>query len=524
MTCGPPRSLRRRLGRAVAAAAGACLLSHAPSSAERYAHGANIGWVDTTPGAAAGLAIGSTFLAGRIYSANCGWIDLGDGSPADGASYSNSSAADFGVNHAAGALSGFAYGANIGWINFGWANGNDPNRPFLDLVTGAASGYVWGANVGWISLQDLLVPGVAPAVSRDRGLGPVTAGSAFGLFVTATRHEQLRFQWQRDGVPIPEATGDTLRFPSVQRFHAGDYTVVITRADSSTLMVGGESLVVAAPAPSSSRLTNLSTRAVSLTGADVLIPGFVIEGNATKRLLLRVVGPTLGGFGVEGYLDNPRLTLKRSDDAGTVEVAANDDWASSPDAGDIAALSGALGAFDLDPGSADAVVVADVSPGAYTIVADGVDGSTGIALVELYDADSGQPPSGVVNISARSFVGIGAQAPIPGFVISGDGPRTVLVRAVGPALADYGVQGALPDPRLTVFSGDIQLFGNDDWGSEADAEETAAAAGLVGAFELPDGSKDAAMVVTLAPGAYTMVVDDAAGATGIALVEVYLVP
>lgn len=119
----------------------------------KYAYGANIGWMDWSGGTgqtATGAVIGAYVCSGYIYSANVGWINLGSGTPANGINYQNTAANDFGVNmDGYGNLRGYAYGANIGWINF-----ESTGAPTVNLVTGALSGYVWSANCGWISLAN----------------------------------------------------------------------------------------------------------------------------------------------------------------------------------------------------------------------------------------------------------------------------------------------------------------------------------------------------------------------------------
>ncbi len=116
----------------------------------KYAYGANTGWLDWTGDSANGAVISQYFCSGYIYSANVGWINLGSGAPANGIQYQNNSATDYGVNlDGLGNLRGYAYGANIGWINFE-ANGT----PAINLSTGNLSGYVWSANCGWISLSN----------------------------------------------------------------------------------------------------------------------------------------------------------------------------------------------------------------------------------------------------------------------------------------------------------------------------------------------------------------------------------
>ena len=123
------------------------------ASDKPHAWSANSGWINLRGDITNGVLVGDSFLSGHAWSGNAGWIQFGDGTPANLHTYSNASAADFGVNHdGAGNLSGLAYGANIGWINFGWASANDPNRPRFSLVTGDFSGYAWSANTGWIDL------------------------------------------------------------------------------------------------------------------------------------------------------------------------------------------------------------------------------------------------------------------------------------------------------------------------------------------------------------------------------------
>ena len=122
------------------------------NSGNPFAYGANVGWVNFRGDVANGAVIGRFFSTGYLWSPNVGWIRLGSGAPANGWSYANDSATDWGVNlDAEGNLSGYAYGANVGWINF--QHGQAGHAPKIDLSTGALSGYVYGANIGWIQLD-----------------------------------------------------------------------------------------------------------------------------------------------------------------------------------------------------------------------------------------------------------------------------------------------------------------------------------------------------------------------------------
>ncbi len=133
----------------------------------------------------------------------------------------------------------------------------------------------------------------------------------------------------------------------------------------------------------------------------------------------------------------------------------------------------------------------------------------------------------LINLATRAYVGTGEQVLIGGFVVRGTRPKTMLIRAAGPALSLFGVPNALGDPELRVFGGNLQLAVNDNWGSPvgdgrvAASGEIAAAAVQTGAFPFAAGSADAAVLVTLPPGAYSAVVEGARGTTGIGLMEAY---
>lgn len=117
----------------------------------RYAYAANTGWIDARADTTNGAVIGRYVCSNYLYAANTGWIHLGSGSPANGISYGNASATDYGVNVSPyGLLTGYAWGANTGWITFEQTYG----KPSVDLKTGVLLGYAWSANTGWISLSN----------------------------------------------------------------------------------------------------------------------------------------------------------------------------------------------------------------------------------------------------------------------------------------------------------------------------------------------------------------------------------
>lgn len=266
------------------------------------------------------------------------------------------------------------------------------------------------------------------------------------------------------------------------------------------------------------RLVNLAARALVGQGDQILIPGFVIGGTQPKRLLIRAAGPALAGFGVEGTLSDPAMELLN---ASSTVVATNDNWGSSANSAAIASTAATVGAFAFAAGSRDAAALVTLQPGAYTVKTTGVGDATGVALVEVYDVPEQGNNSRLINIAARAQVGTGANILIPGIVIQGNSPKTVLVRAVGPGLGVFGVTGTLANPRLRIFRGDTMLHENDDWGQSANASLVSSAASSVGAFAIAPGSRDAALLVTLPPGAYTAQVSGVDGGSGVAIVEVY---
>jgi len=269
--------------------------------------------------------------------------------------------------------------------------------------------------------------------------------------------------------------------------------------------------------PATGRLINLSSLARSGTGDGTLIVGFTVQGAPERAFLIRGVGPSLAGFGVTGFALNPRLRLYQ----GASLLAENDDWHAGPSgAGGIAAVSSRVGAFPLAEGSADAALLATVGPGSYTVHVE-AGGADGLALAEIYDAGTSAVAS-LSNLAVRSTLDAAGGALTVGFVIDGNAPRRLLVRAIGPGLAPFGVAGVVADPRLIVRREATVVAENDNWNADEASGIPVAARG-VGAFSLPAGSKDAVLLLTLAPGAYTAQMTAASGGGG-GLVEVYQLP
>jgi hypothetical protein len=283
------------------------------------------------------------------------------------------------------------------------------------------------------------------------------------------------------------------------------------------------------------RLLNMSTRSLVGTGSQVPIAGLVIGGTVPKTVLIRAIGPGLSPYVPpqerDGLLADPAFEVFGKVDGADTSLATNDDWHADPD--DVAAIRGAeavTGAFALPDDSADAALLISLAPGTYTVVARGGAGTTGVALVEVYELPAVPvPATRLVNLSTRGVVGGDAAVMIGGFVVQGNSPKRVLVRGIGPGIAPYLPEDERPlvlaDPQLRL----VDVTGTtvavcDDWEEAGTGELVAAAALSVGAFDLPDGSKDAAMVVTLPPGSYTALLSGVGTTAGIGIVEVYELP
>lgn len=295
-------------------------------------------------------------------------------------------------------------------------------------------------------------------------------------------------------------------------------TTIHDSAWSST--AGALSLTRARSPAASARLSNVSIRASAGTGADTLIAGAAIQGAGTLPVLVRAIGPGLTQFGVARTLLDPRLEIYRS------EVLAAQTNTTGPD---IAAASAYVGAFpplerSTSAASSDAALVGQATSGTLTAHCSSASGTPGIALLEFYDA-SGASTSGsarFVNLSSRARVDAGEGLIVVGFVVSGPGSVTLLLRGVGPTLQQFGVADFLRDPLIELYAGATRIAGNDNWRA-VDASEFARleeARAAVGAFALGSTS-DAAMLVTLPAGSYTLQVRDAAGRSGIALAEIH---
>lgn len=357
----------------------------------------------------------------------------------------------------------------------------------------------------------------APAIQGQSTAVDAPAGTHVLLVVDATAEPAPAYQWTKDGSPLPGATAATLALPLVTARDAGTYAVEVANASGRASSRPIPVRVTAA----AGRLLNVATRARAGSGERALLAGFTLRGTSTKAVLVRAAGPALAAFGLTDALPNPRLVVRRD---GAV-VAENDDWSEAD-----AAVHAAAGAFPFAARSRDAALVATLAPGGYTAEVTGPAGedATGTALVEVYELGPTAPR--LVNLSTRAFVGTAEGILIPGVVVGAAAgmPGSVpvlLVRAVGPGLAAFGLRDTVALPELTVRSADGTIIArNLGWQGAPNRDALVAATSAVGAFPLDPASADSALLLALPPGAYTLQVRGADQGTGIALVEVYELP
>jgi hypothetical protein len=281
-------------------------------------------------------------------------------------------------------------------------------------------------------------------------------------------------------------------------------------ADGYFLMARGDTVfakgfdVYADPA---AQAINISTRLLVQAGDSVGIAGFIITGNAPKRLLLRGIGPSLTGFGVPDALADPVMELHGP--AGFITIT-NDNWRDTQEA--------AIQATALAPTNVlESAILVTLNPGPYTAILKGQNNTMGVALVEVYDLDQAAA-SKLGNISTRAFVSTGNDIVIAGLTLGGNaGHDNVIVRGIGPSLSTSGVPNALTNPTLELRdSNGALLIANNDW-----QDNPAQAAELTAAGLAPTNPLESAIAATLPPGLYTALLAGLNNGTGVGLVEVY---
>jgi hypothetical protein len=266
-------------------------------------------------------------------------------------------------------------------------------------------------------------------------------------------------------------------------------------------------LALTSAPPLTGSLLNLSTRMAVGTGNSVLIGGFIITGGP-KNVVIRGIGPSLAKYNIANPLSDPYLELHGGTGA---LIAQNNDWQENP------SRAAAIQASGLAPqDSRESALLVNLQSGNYTAVLGGVNGSVGVGLVEVYDTDGAGAAAKAVNVSTRGYVSTGDSVMIGGFIVGGSDFGNIVVRGIGPSLANFGIANPLQNPELDLYDGNgRKLISVDNWQDMPNYGEVIAA-GLA-----PSDSRECAIAASFSPGNYTAVLRGINNTSGIGLVEVY---
>jgi hypothetical protein len=383
------------------------------------------------------------------------------------------------------------------------------NGDYTVMVT-SASGSSASA-IASLSIESL--PTAPVFVAQPLGDIALT-GTTATLDARAVSTSSVSYQWYFENDPIPGATSDTLSISPAKAENEGAYHVVATSEGGSTSSANSEVLVT------DKRLYNIAARSRVGTGANVLIAGFVVIGPEPKQILIRGVGP-----GLPDSLDRlmvPRLEVY---DGANELIYSNNNWSDSNNSDEILEAARAVGAGnpEMPLAEGDTALLVELDQGLYTAIVRSQDETSGIALVDAFEVTG--ELTRMINVSARAYVGIGDEVVIPGFVVDGDLPSKVLIRAIGPGLVERNIAGVLEFPEITVFDSQRNPIAfNDGWGNLWDPATINDASALVNAPPLAEGSEDAALILELEPGLYTVKTAGENDTTGVALVEIFAIP
>jgi photosystem II stability/assembly factor-like uncharacterized protein len=368
---------------------------------------------------------------------------------------------------------------------------SNPNRVWVAL-DGDPGSVVFSSNNGgatWTNYSGTLPQSTANTIVYDNGSqDALYVGTSAGVYYrNATMSD-----WEPFMTNLPNVIVNDLQIHyGSKKLRAATYGRGIWSSD------------LAVPSSAPAKLLNISTRLQIQSGDNGLFAGFIVTGPAgsTKKVLIRGIGPSLAQFGVPGTIPDPFLELH----TGGAPVT-NDNWQQAPNKNEIP-----TGFAPKDP--RESIIIATLPPGNYSAILKGAHGETGVGLAEVYDLNPTSAAQ-LANIATRGLVQTGDNVLIGGFIVAGNEPAKILVRAIGPSLAAFGLQGVLADTELELHDSNGGVTGNDDWRSTQEAE-------IIATSIPPKHNKESAVLAVLAPGNYTAVVRGKNNTTGIAVVEAY---
>lgn len=295
------------------------------------------------------------------------------------------------------------------------------------------------------------------------------------------------------------------------------YLLTATNADGTT--DGMDATFMTTSVVPADTALNISTRVDVETGDNVGIVGFIITGPNPKQIVVRGLGPSI--VSVTGTLADPVLELH--DSTGAI-IATNDNWMTNSPANQMILTDNGLAPTN----DSEAAIVMTLDPGSYTAILSGVNGGTGVGLVEAYDLNDPSQPGEVANLSTRGLVGTGDNVMIGGIILGpiGGADAAVVVRAIGPSLANANppVPDPLIDPVLEIHNGSGDLIASNDNWQTADSSGVNYSARVTAAGLAPTSDAESAIYAVLIAGNYTAIVNGKDATTGVGLVEVYHVP
>lgn len=286
--------------------------------------------------------------------------------------------------------------------------------------------------------------------------------------------------------------------------------VTVPRTFTYTVHLFDEKVQKVTTASPATPLVNLSTRGTIGPGERQMIAGFTVEGDLPVRVAVRAQGPSLQKHGVSNTAKKPRLHLY---DSTGKKLGENGGWKLHPN-WRLMQGYGVAPDSDTEPG-----MVMTLWPGLYTVIVSDDEDANGVGIVEAFNID-GQSLARLTNVSTRATIGSDESSLIAGFIIK-DTPRTLVFRTQGPGLVKHGIAGAVDDTRLKIVaqSDGHTVAENDDW--TTDLRNARLQSDL--SYLAPSDDAEAALIVTLQPGAYTALVS-AKQSPGVGIVEVFDVP